>query len=329
MGRLEKIVARFKTAFDKFIYEVKSIIDKDDDIDNILKMSRLVCILALSVSLLTSFNVVRDLNSTSNNYQQVQQSIATIGQEYRTTLVVDGYKRAELHSIALRDRITKTIERTYSNNKEKLEEDLHSYISKNDINNTLYKIFSDEVFEYVDHWFQHRIDVRVIIADRRKILFSSATDEPFRTPSRVPELVFNYPHGEYLSCIGDDPDTLVSLTVSELVTDIDRLENLTLIAPSYIYEHKDLLGVGDVYPDGTLIDNDKLAVVVAFKPITTDHVTVIRHIQRELSNNKIKGYSTIFNEGLTTLGLWLLVTFISGGIWYAAELSKRKEGDDE
>ena len=127
-------------------------------------------------------------------------------------------------------------------------------------------------------------------------MFTSNIAEPFRQQETVPSLIFNFPYNEVLSCKGDDPESLSSMPIEDLSKDINRLEQLVLIAPSYIYEHKDLLGVGDVYPDGTPIDNDKLAVVIAFKPITSDHIAVIRRIQNEVNFNRINGFNTIIDK---------------------------------
>ena len=284
----------------------------------------------LVFALFVVFGMRKDIGATSETYSAMQNSINMIGNEYRSTLVIDGYKRAELHSKALRDKITKTIEQKYAGDMEALRSDLQSYIAQNDINNGLYKIFHEEVFNYVDHWFKDRIDVRVIVADKRKILFSSTVTEPFRRQDRVPSLIFNYPNNEVLSCMGDDPESLKSLEIEELIKDHDRLESLVLIAPSYIYEHKDLLGVGDVYPDGTPIDNDKLAVVIAFKPITRTHISVMHNISTELENNKVTGYATVVNKGVRDIAFFMMLAVISGALWYLVELSKRKdEADDE
>lgn len=284
----------------------------------------------LVLSLFVVFGMRKDIGATSETYSAMQNSINMIGNEYRSTLVIDGYKRAELHSKALRDKITKTIEQRYAGNIEGLRGDLQGYIAQNDINNGLYKIFHEEVYSYVDHWFKDRIDVRVIVADKRKILFSSTVTEPFRRQERVPALIFNYPNNEVLSCVGDDPDTLKSLEIEDLIKDHSRLESLVLIAPSYIYEHKDLLGVGDVYPDGTPIENDKLAVVIAFKPITKTHISVMHNISAELENNKVNGYATVVNNGMRDIALFMTLAIISGALWYLVELSKRKdEADDE
>lgn len=286
--------------------------------------------LCLIMALFVVFGMRKDIGATSDTYAAMQKSINMIGNEYRSTLVIDGYKRAELHSRALRDKITKTIEHKYAGNMDALRSDLQGYIAQNDINNGLYKIFHEEVFSYVDHWFKDRIDVRVIVADKRKILFSSTVTEPFRRQERVPAMIFNYPTNEVLSCMGDDPESLKSLEIEELIKDHDRIENLVLIAPSYIYEHKDLLGVGDVYPDGTPIDNDKLAVVIAFKPITKTHISVMHNISTELENNKINGYATVVNNGVRDIVLFMLLAVTSGALWYLVELSKRKdEADDE
>lgn len=328
---MKKIMSNIKEQIANCIDSIYTLLKSDirEVIPKIERVCRFTCVMSLIMAVLTIFHISSTLKSTEYNYYTMQSSINLIGNEYRSNLVEDAYKRAELHSKALRDNITNSIEREYQGNTTKLAEDLHSYLSKNDINNTLYKIFHKEVYDYVDHWFQHRIDVRIIIADKRKILFTSNIAEPFRQQETVPSLIFNFPYNEVLSCKGDDPESLSSLPIEDLSKDINRLEHLVLIAPSYIYEHKDLLGVGDVYPDGTPIDNDKLAVVIAFKPITSDHIAVIRRIQNEVNFNRVNGFNTIIDKGVSGGSIWLGLALFSGVIWYFIDIRKGKEESEK
>lgn len=283
-------------------------------LDGILRTVQVACLVAVGISALVLFYTSATLNGWNEMHKEISKDLTRINTQYRQTLVNDRYEIMGIHSRALRDRITEEIEKEYQGKHSDLKHDLETYITKNDNNNRLFQIFNDCSFEYLDKWFENRSDIRVIIMSRDHIMFSSQIKEPVRVKNQqIPDIVFERP--EHMVLLVDSEGSIMAEYVSILVNHLADHQNSYMLAPSYIYEHEDLLGIRDVLPNGERAKNGKLAVVLAYKPVNDYHMHVLQHTKDTINEHVNSKHVSEATNSFIIVCICFIVFIISGTIW--------------
>lgn len=281
--------------------------------NHLIDSAKMVFVCCLLMSVLTLVNTTRDISMCTDMYTRLQRDFSTLSKQYRTIFVQDGYEVAQLHAIALKDQISGTIELEYHGDYDRLKKDLSTYRDSNDVNNPLYKIFNEVSFAYIDHWFPQRHDVRIVICDRNSVLFSTREHEPLKNEVANNPILFDRPNNMVVvkSSLGDP---CYAGSLSSVSADVDKLDMVELIASSYIYEHKDLLGTPDVMPNGDSSNNYKLAILVVYKPVDTNSMYILKKVDSEVRDSMTSNYAGVISLGLRTFIIWFALTLLFGCI---------------
>lgn len=281
----------------------------------ILKSSAVLCIISLIFGVSILFNVSRDISAYNNTFMKLEKDLRILSESYRNMILRDSVTVAEIHSRALRDIISEKIKFNYQGSKHKFKQDLDDYLATNNIENTLYLTFTEESYNYLNRWFPNRKDVRIIITDRSHILFTSEFHDPIRKNRVFPMTIFDKTDDNILTI--DDTSGVISEQIFDLFAQkTTDLKKITLLSPSYIYDHEDILGVKDAYPDGTSTDNSKLAIIVAYKPLNQTSVLVFKSMDEELQKNMEYQYAEVISDGVVHFAIAMLSVLFFGSVWY-------------
>ena len=298
-------------------------------LDGILRTVQVACLVSVGVSALVLFYTSATLNGWNEMHEEISKDLSKINNQYRQTLVNDRYEIMGIHSRSLRDHITDQIEKEYKGKHDILKHDLETYITNNDMNNRLFQIFNDCSFEYLDKWFENRADIRVLIMSRDHVMFSSQMNEPIRVKNtNIPDIVFDRP--QYTVLMVDSEGAIKSEYVSIIVNHLSEHQESYMLAPSYIYEHEDLLGIRDVLPNGERAKNGKLAVVIAYKPVNDYHMHVLQHTKDAINEHVNSKHVNEATNSFIIVCFCFIVFVISGTIWgiVGDEIYKDDEDDD-
>lgn len=287
-----------------------------NDASRVSEVIKAICIISILCAGINLVDMSQEMKNREEGYANVKLSVHNIADKYRHSVIQDGYRTAELHSRVLRNLITTRIEKEYKGKEDQLKHDLTTYVSMNDMKNPLFRIFSEEAFNYERAWVSSDTGSRIIITDRRNVLFSTYAKEPLRNPEKmVPEIIFTKQYGKLL-LFNEDTRELTSEYTASVASHADQLGNCKVLAPSYIFEHEDLLGVRDVYPDGTPVVNYKIAVIVAYNPITDNAMSIMKNINSVLETSKDDDQWEIIKRGVTDVSVWGALACIFGFAWY-------------
>ena len=110
-----------------------------------------------------------------------------------------------------------------------------------------------------------------------------------------------------------DPSDIQVLSPNQLSKDINALNGKIFIAPAYIYGREDIFGVSNIYPNGTMNNNDQLVVLVTYQPWLNDKFSMVRTYSDKIQKNVEEQYITVLANGIIRVGV-LAMTMIGVGI---------------
>lgn len=284
------------------------------------------CAAALLSALFTLVATYATVNAWDELHGSIRKDLTRINVEYRNSLVVNKYEIMSIHAQALRDTIASKIETTYAGKRTDLQYDIESYIDKNDRENKLFHIFNDCSYEYINRWFSNYQDVRVIIANHNDFMFTSTMSEPMRL-SAVPSVVFDRKPrtGLVLTSKGE----VSAHSFDYIVQNMDIDKDMEVLAVSYIYDHDDVLGVRDVLPNGEPSKNSKLAIMIAYQPITEYHMHVLEHTNEVIAESVNDSYLNRVLGDVWYVGFAFITFIIFGLFWQILdEDDTENESDD-
>ena len=111
---------------------------------------------------------------------------------------------------------------------------------------------------------------------------------------------------------GDSRDIQV-INSKHLGNDINSLNEKIFIAPAYIYEREDIFGISNIYPNGTMNNNDQLVVLVTYQPWLNDNFSMVRNYNEKIQKNVEEQYISVLSNGIIRVGV-LAITMIIIGI---------------
>lgn len=319
-------MTKFRDKLSSFLLSISKKIAEHvfNDVNRVIDVVKWICIASIMLTGLTLLNMSKDMRAREATYSNVKEGLYHISGEVRHSWVQEGYRDAEHHSRVLRARLITRIADTYKNDKDKLRHDLTTYVSTNDMQNPLFKIFSDEAFTYERAWMSNTENYRIIITDRQNVLFSTYAREPLRNlKDTVPDIIFNKPYDK-LIIFDEEKYTLQDIYIGELADQIDEFNHVKVLAPSYIYEHEDLLGVRDVYPDGTPAVNYKLAVIIAYEPLSDKSYSILSHMNAVIKASKDEEQWIIIKQGSMWTFFWGSLACIFGFAWHTVNRYKKQ-----
>ncbi len=263
--------------------------------------------------LIQLFYLRQDLELCSQKNQETYNDVQNASSYYVNALLYSGYMNAAQHAESLRDDLVRTITTQYNGNMRMLKSDLNTYFSANNVNNQLYRIIANTAYTYEDRWFQNRKDVQILVVSHKGVLFSTDRHNALRQATALEEL-FKWDGNNVLAMnIYGDPSDIQVLSPSQLSKDINALNEKIFIAPAYIYEREDIFGVSNIYPNGTMNNNDQLVVLVTYQPWLNDNFSMVRTYSDKIQRNVEEQYITVLSNGIIRVGV-LAMTMIGVGI---------------
>lgn len=263
--------------------------------------------------LIQLFYLRQDLEVCNKKNQEVYNDVQGASSYYVNALLYSGYMNAVQHAESLRDDLVRTITLQYNGDMRMLKSDLNTYFSANNVNNTLYQIIANTAYKYEDHWFQHRKDINILVVSHKGVLFSTDRNNVIRRATGVEEL-FTWDSTNVLTMNlqGDSRDIQV-IQSKHLGNDINSLNEKIFIAPAYIYEREDIFGISNIYPNGTINNNDQLVVLVTYQPWLNDNFSMVRNYNEKIQKNVEEQYISVLSNGIIRVGV-LAITMIIIGI---------------
>lgn len=263
--------------------------------------------------LIQLFYLRQDLEVCNKKNQEVYNDVQGASSYYVNALLYSGYMNAVQHAENLRDDLVRTITLQYNGDMRMLKSDLNTYFSANNVNNTLYQIIANTAYKYEDHWFQHRKDINILVVSHKGVLFSTDRNNVIRRDTGVEEL-FTWDSTNVLTMNlqGDSRDIQV-INSKHLGNDINSLNEKIFIAPAYIYEREDIFGISNIYPNGTMNNNDQLVVLVTYQPWLNDNFSMVRNYNEKIQKNVEEQYISVLSNGIIRVGV-LAITMIIIGI---------------
>lgn len=263
--------------------------------------------------LIQLFYLRQDLEVCNKKNQEVYNDVQGASSYYVNALLYSGYMNAVQHAESLRDDLVRTITLQYNGDMRMLKSDLNTYFSANNVNNTLYQIIANTAYKYEDRWFQHRKDINILVVSHKGVLFSTDRNNVIRRATGVEEL-FTWDSTNVLTMNlqGDSRDIQV-IKSKHLGNDINSLNGKIFIAPAYIYEREDIFGISNIYPNGTMNNNDQLVVLVTYQPWLNDNFSMVRNYNEKIQKNVEEQYISVLSNGIIRVGV-LAITMIIIGI---------------
>lgn len=270
------------------------------------------CTIALASALFTLVTTYATVTAWDELHGSIRKDLTRINVEYRNSLVVTKYEIMSIHAQALRDTIASKIEKTYTGKRTDLQYDIETYIDNNDKENKLLHIFNDCSYEYINRWFANYPDVRVIIANRDNFMFTSTLKEPMRVGA-VPGVVFD--RTPRTGLVLTNKGEVSAHSFDYIVQNMDVDKNMEVLAVSYIYDHDDVLGVRDVLPNGEPSKNSKLAIMLAYQPISEYHMHVLEHTNEVIAESVNNSYLNRVLGDVWYVGIAFIAFIIFGLFW--------------
>lgn len=263
--------------------------------------------------LIQLFYLRQDLEVCNKKNQEVYNDVQGTSSYYVNALLYSGYMNAVQHAESLRDDLVRTITLQYNGDMRMLKSDLNTYFSANNVNNTLYQIIANTAYKYEDRWFQHRKDINILVVSHKGVLFSTDRNNVIRRATGVEELfTWDFTNVLTMNLQGDSRDIQV-IKSKHLGNDINSLNEKIFIAPAYIYEREDIFGISNIYPNGTMNNNDQLVVLVTYQPWLNDNFSMVRNYNEKIQKNVEAQYISVLSNGIIRVGV-LAITMIIIGI---------------
>ena len=256
------------------------------------------------------FNAYQNISAMDDWYTELSARIEESTEYSRRTIISTNYQLMQNHAKSLRDAIDDRIAKEYGNDKTKLYHDLTQYYETNSLDNPLFKIFGEEGYGYINKWFPLRNDVHVIVTDRSRILFASSRKETMRQVAEISPLLFNFTENQMLS-VCPHTGKLTAIDPKEMAKDPLRFQNEYVINVAYIYDHEDIFGIRDVYPDGSLTGNNKLAIILEYKPFSASALQAEKMLTENMETTKDYQFAKTLSVNLTWTAVVLLVMVIA------------------
>lgn len=263
--------------------------------------------------LIQLFYLRQDLEVCNKKNQEVYNDVQGASSYYVNALLYSGYMNAVQHAESLRDDLVRTITLQYNGDMRMLKSDLNTYFSANNVNNTLYQIIANTAYKYEDLWFQHRKDINILVVSHKGVLFSTDRNNVIRRATGVEEL-FTWDSTNVLTMnLQGDSRNIQVINSKHLGNDINSLNEKIFIAPAYIYEREDIFGISNIYPNGTMNNNDQLVVLVTYQPWLNDNFSMVRNYNEKIQKNVEEQYISVLSNGIIRVGV-LAITMIIIGI---------------
>lgn len=259
---------------------------------------------------LIMFHAYHNISAMDDWYTELSAHIEESTEYSRRTIISTNYQLMQNHAKSLRDAIDDRIAKEYGNDKTRLYNDLTQYYETNSLDNPLFKIFGEEGYGYINKWFPLRDDVHVIVTDRSHILFASSRSETMRQVGEISPLLFNFTEDQMLS-VCPRTGKLTAIDPNEMAKDPLGFQDKYVINVAYIYDHEDIFGVRDVYPDGTLTGNNKLAIILEYKPFSARALQAEKMLMENMESTKDYQFAKTLSVDLTWTAVVLLVIVIA------------------
>lgn len=295
-----------------------------NDVNRVLDVVKWICIASILLTGLTLLSMSKDMKARESTYSSLKQGLQYGTEKLRHSTISETYSNVHKDSLMLRDKLRFRIAEVYKDKRDALSTDLTTYVSTNDMQNPLFRIFSDESFTYERALMANTNDCRIIITDRRNVLFSTFASEPLRkVGSSALDVIFSKPQDKYV--VFDEKKDLVTLMyIDELAENLREFPHLKVLAPNFIHEHEDLLGVRDVYPDGSPANNYKLAVIIAYDPIKSETYSTLTDLAKLVKASKDEEQWLIIKQGSTWIAVWGTMACIFGFAWHTVSRYKKQ-----
>lgn len=262
--------------------------------------------------LIQLFYLRQDLEVCTQKNQEAYNAVQGASSYYVGALVYSGYMNAVQHAENLRDDLVRMITIQYNGDMRMLKNDLNTYFSENNVNNTLYQTIANTAYKYEDRWFPNRKDVNILVVSHQGVLFSTDRKNVIRRATGVEEL-FTWDSRNVLGMnIHEDPQDIQLLTPKNLGKDINGLSEKIFIAPAYIYEREDIFGISNIYPNGDLNNNDQLVVLVTYQPWLSENFATVRNYNEKIQSQVGDQYITVLSKGILRVGVLAVIMIIIG-----------------
>lgn len=304
------------SAFNKLRTSIRSWLG--GNLDTIRRVSINIFYLSIIITVLVMVKIQADISASSEVYNKLTNEIVSTNSYYRKVVLLDTYNNNDIHSKALRDYISKEINKEYNNDIESLHKDMETYLTDNSLDNRLYKVIHKASYDYMSHWFPDRTDIRAIVIMRDKVLFSTKIDDPIRIPGKIDPVLFNKPVNTVL-CMERNTGHIKAVNTQEIPEYTNKLAGLSLLSAHYIYDKYDIFGVPDVYPDGSPVNNSKLAVIIAFTPTDSNILQMLQTFDTNIQ--EAKDYQSYMNlsYNLVYTCILFVIMAVSGIIAYVLD----------
>ena len=256
------------------------------------------------------FHAYQNISAMDAWYTELSARIEESTEYRRRTIISTNYQLMQNHAKSLRDAIDERIAKEYGNDKTRLYHDLTQYYETNSLDNPLFKIFGEEGYGYINKWFPLRNDVHVIVTDRSRILFASSRKETMRQVNEISPLLFNFTENQMLS-VCPRTGKLTAINPNEMAKDPLGFQDKYVINVAYIYDHEDIFGIRDVYPDGSLTGNNKLAIILEYNPFSASALQAEKMLTENMETTKDYQFAKTLSVNLTWTAVVLLVMVIA------------------
>lgn len=259
---------------------------------------------------LIMFHAYHNITAMDEWYAELRTHIEETTEYTRRTILSTNYQLMQNHAKSLRDVIGDRINAEYGDDKQRLYTDFTQYYETNSLDNPLFKIVGEEGYGYINKWFPLRDDVHVIVTDRSRILFASSRSEQLRKFGNIPEILFNFSESQMLS-LNPDTGTLEAVDPAEMAKDPLKYQDKYVVNVAYIYDHEDIFGIRDVYPDGSLTNNNKLAVILESKPFSARALQAEKMINDNLKTTKDYQFAKTLSVNICWSGVVILIILLA------------------
>lgn len=256
------------------------------------------------------FYAYQNISAMDDWYTELSARIEESTEYRRRTIISTNYQLMQNHAESLRDAIDERIAKEYGNDKTRLYHDLTQYYETNSLDNPLFEIFGEEGYGYINKWFPLRNDVHVIVTDRSRILFASSRKETMRQVNEISPLLFNSTENQMLS-VCPRTGKLTAINPNEMAKDPLGFQDKHVINVAYIYDHEDIFGIRDVYPDGSLTGNNKLAIILEYNPFSASALQAEKLLTENMETTKDYQFAKTLSVNLTWTAVVLLVMVVA------------------
>lgn len=280
------------------------------------------CVFAGILCIITTLSTVSTIINLKAAEQENRKELMKAGSFYVERIIRSTYMNYKEHSEQLKSAILIRIMEDYPEYKtnEALSKDVQEYYAKNDQNNKLFRIFSEESHKYLDIWFKYQPNVGVYIVSRHGVIYSTKKTQEERTINNAPDLLWKVTRG----CLLLDPRTRLVKEVSfsdikipepppktlnySIMGDRVAEKDYIFLAPAFIYEEGDMFGVPDFTPRGEPIDNTKLAVILTYSMADIEDIAAIEYYGSKFEDMNVMNLAEATSDGFIRTGLTFVLT---------------------